>query len=245
MNESLSTTYLTLQPIYQDQRTVDFYRFLQLLNFIEGLQSQRAVVGYGEATYRSYKFPLHNFLEFTGSDKTNYYKLKQLKDFLISLNKIPPFNTYFSDDHYRGVTFFPFVDVKKINNTWHVILVSCEELVDLFYHFPFHLPEAFLTYKSKYSLWAQVFLLQSFAQKRLHKRLDTEAFFSELSLGKSGYLQVKKNLLVLFNQLIHYKIIQSDFKVTTKEGKVKTVQNLTSNIISRAKWIDFSENIGL
>lgn len=76
--ESLSTTYLTLQPIYQDQRTVDFYRFLQLLNFIEGLQSQRSVVAYGEATYRSYKFPLYHFLEFTGYDKTNHYKLKQL-----------------------------------------------------------------------------------------------------------------------------------------------------------------------
>ena len=243
--ESLSTTYLTLQPIYQDQRTVDFYRFLQLLNFIEGLESQRSVVAYEEATYRSYKFPLHNFLEFTGYDKTNYYKLKQLKDFIISLDKVPPFNTYFSDDHYRGVTFFPFVDVKKENNTWHVILVSCEELVDLFYHFPFHLPEAFLTYESKYSLWARVFLLQAFTQKELHKRLNTQLFFSELSLGKSGYLQLKNNLLVLFNQLIDSKIIQSDFTVTTKNGKVKTVQKLTSNIISRAKSIDFYENIGL
>ena len=168
MNESLSTTYLTLQPIYQDGRTVDFYRFLQLLNFIEGLESERSVVAYGEATYRSYKFPLHNFLEFTGYEKTNYYELKQLKDFIISLDKIPSFNTYFSDDHYRGVIFFPFVDVKKENNTWNVILVSCEELIDLFYPFPFHLPQAFLTYKSKYSLWAQVFLLQAFPQKKLY-----------------------------------------------------------------------------
>ena len=40
-----------------------------------------------------------------------------------------------------------------------IILVGDEELIDLFYPFPFHLPEVFLTYKSKYSLWAQVFLL--------------------------------------------------------------------------------------
>jgi len=139
--ESLSTTYLTLQPIFQDQRTVDFYRFLQLLNFIEGLESHRSVVAYGEVTYRSYKFTLNHFLEFTGYDKTNYYKLKQLKDFIISLDKVPSFNTYFSEDHYRGVTFFPFIDVKKENNTWNVILVTCEELIDLFYPFPFHLPK--------------------------------------------------------------------------------------------------------
>ena len=84
---------------------------------------------------------------------------KYFEDFIISLDKVPPFNTYFSDDHYRGVIFFPFIDVKKEKNTWNVILVVCEELVDLFYCFPFHLPQAFLKYESKYSLWAQVFLL--------------------------------------------------------------------------------------
>ena len=160
------------------------------------------------------------------------------------MDKIPSFNTYFLDEYYRGITFFPFIEVKKDNNTWYVILVSCEELVDLFYPLLFHFPEAFLTYKSKYSLWAQVFLLQAFPQRKLHKRLNTEAFFSELSLGKSGYLEVKKNLLVLFNQLVNSKIIQPNFTVTTKNGKVRTVQNLTSHIISRSKWIDFYENIG-
>jgi hypothetical protein len=243
--QSLSTTYLTLQPIYQDRRTVDFYRFLQLLKFIEGLESQRSSVAYGKATYRSYKFPLHNFLEFTGYQKTNYYQLQQFKDFIISLDKIPTFSTYFSDEHYRGVTFFPFVDLQKQKNTWHVILVGCEELIDLFYPFPFHLPEVFLTYRSKYSLWAQVFVLQTLAQKKLQKRLKTQAFFSQLSFGDSAYLQLKATLVVVLNQLRDSKIIQSDFIVTTKSGKVRTVSNLTSNIISRSKWVDFYENIGL
>lgn len=245
IHQSLSTTYLTLQPIYQDGRTVDFYRFLQLLKFIENLQSQRASVAYGKATYRSYQFPLHDFLEFTGYQKTNYYQLEQLKDFIISLDKIPTFSTYFSDEHYRGVTFFSFVDVQKQKNTWYVILVGCEELIDLFYPFPFHLPQVFFTYRSKYSLWAQVFVLQVLAQRKLQKRLNTQAFFSELSLGDSAYLEVKKNLVVVFNQLSDSKIIQSDFTVTNKNGKVITVSNLTSNIISRSKWIDFYENIGL
>lgn len=161
------------------------------------------------------------------------------------MDKVPSFNTYFSEDHYRGVTFFPFIDVKKKKNTWNVILVSCEELIDLFYSFPFHLPEAFLTYNSKYSFWAQVFLLQAWTQKKFKKRLNTQLFFSELSLSKSAYLQVKNNLLVLFNQLIDSKIIQPDFTVTYKNGKVTTVQKLTFNLISRAKSIDFYENIGL
>lgn len=161
------------------------------------------------------------------------------------MDKVPSFNTYFSEDHYRGVTFFPFIDVKKENNTWNVSLVSCEELIDLFYPFPFHLPEAFLTYKSRYSLWAQVFLLQACTQKEFKKRFNTQLFFSELSLSKSAYLQVKNNLLVLFNQLIDSKIIQPDFTVTYKNGKVTTVQKLTFNLISRAKSIDFYENIGL
>jgi len=209
------------------------------------LESQRASVAYGKATYRSYKFPLHNFLEFTGYQKTNYYQLKQLKDFIISLDKIPTFSTYFSDEHYQGVTFFSFVDVQKQKNTWYVILVGCEELIDLFYPLPFHLPQVFLTYRSKYSLWAQVFVLQVLSQKKLQKRLNTQAFFSELSLGDLAYLEVKNNLVVVLNQLSDSKIIQSDFTVTNKNGKVITVSNLTSNIISRSKWVDFYENIGL
>ena len=151
------------------------------------MESQRASVAYGKATYRSYKFPLHNFLEFTGYQKTNYYQLKQLKDFIISLDKIPTFSAYFSDEHYQSVIFFSFVDVQKQKNTWYVILVGCEELIDLFYPFPFHFPEAFLTYKSKYSFWAQVFLLQAFTQKEFKKRLNTQLFFSELSLGQLTY----------------------------------------------------------
>jgi hypothetical protein len=243
--QSLSTTYLSLQPIFQDQRTVYFYRFLQLLNFIEGLESQRSEVAYGKATYRSYQFPLYDFLEFTGSKKTNFYKLMQLKDFIKSLIHVSSFYPYFSDDHFRGVEFFSFVEVQKINNTWHVILVICEEIMDLFYPFPFHLPQAFLIYKGKYSLLARVFLLQVFTQKKLHKCLNTQLFFSELSLGKSAYIELKNNLLVLLNQLSDSKIIQSDFTVTNKNGKVKTVQKLTSNIISRSKSIEFYENIGL
>jgi hypothetical protein len=213
MNESFSTMYLTLQPIHKDEKTVDFYRFLQLLNFIKDLQSQKSTVAYGQVTYLSYQ--------------------------------IPHFNTYFSDHHYRSLVFFPFVEVKKINNTWSIILVSCEELVDLFCSFPFHLPKVFRRYKSKYSLWTQVFLLQAFAQKKLHKRLNTEAFFLELSLGDSGYRQVKTNLLLFFNHLITFQIIQSDFLVTLKNGKVKNVQKLNSNLISRSKYIDFYENLGL
>ena len=108
-------------------------------------------------------------------------------------------------------------------------------------------PKVFRTYKSKYSLWTQVFLLQAFAQKKLQKRLNTEAFFLELSLGDSkiGYRQVKTNLLLFFNHLITFQIIQSDFVVTLKNGKVKNVQKLNSNLISRSKYIDFYENLGL
>ena len=75
--------------------------------------------------------------------------------------------------------------------------------------------------------------------------MNTQAFFSELSLGDSAYLEVKNNLVVVLNQLSDSKIIQSDFTVTNKNGKVRTVSNLTYNIISRSKWVDFYENIGL
>lgn len=245
ITESLTTTYLTLETIHEYQRSVDFYRFIQLLTFLETLESESVRVAYGEVTYRSHKFRLSQFLEFTGYEKTNQYQLQKLKNFIISLNTIPPFNSYFYEDHYRCVNFFSLVDVKKEKNTWYVILVSCNEVLDLLYPLPFRLPAAFLTYENKYALQAQLFLLQTYTQKTIKKRLYTQEFFSNLSLGNNAYPQVKKNLLLLFDQLVQSKLIKSDFKVTIKNGEIKIVQKLTTNIISRSKWIDFDENIGL
>jgi hypothetical protein len=192
--------------------------------------------------YTLYRFRLSDFLEFTGYDKTNQYQLQKLKNFIISLLTVPTFHSYLSEDHYRGVEIFSFVDVKKEKNTWYVILVSCQEVMDLFYPLPFRLPEVFLTYDTKYALQAQLFLLQTVAQEPMKKRLNTQEFFAQYSLAKSAYPQVKNNLLVLLNQLVQSKLIKSDFKVTTKNGKIKTVQKLTTNIISRSKWIEFDEN---
>lgn len=245
ITESLSTTYLTLETIHEYQRSVDFYRFIQLLTFLETLESESVSLAYGEVTYRSHKFRLSQFLEFTGYQKTNRYQLQKLKNFIISLNTIPPFNSYFYEDHYRGVNFFSLVDLKKEKNTWYVILVSCKEVTDLLYPLPFRLPQAFLTYDNKYALHAQLFLLQTYTQKTIKKRLYTQEFFSKLSLGNNAYPQVKKNILLLFDQLVQSKLIKSNFEVTIKNGQIKTVQQLTTNIISRSKWIDFDENIGL
>lgn len=77
---------------------------------------ERQLIEAEKRHFVSNKFPLYHFLEFTGYEKTNHYQLIQLKDFIISLKNIPTFSTYFSDEHYRGVTFFSFVDVQKKNN---------------------------------------------------------------------------------------------------------------------------------
>jgi len=86
ITESLTTTYLTLETIHEYQRSVDFYRFIQLLTFLETLESESVRVAYD----RSHKFRLSQFLEFTGYEKTNQYQLQKLKNFIISLNTITP-----------------------------------------------------------------------------------------------------------------------------------------------------------
>lgn len=243
IDNSLSTSYITPILVYQNLEIVQFYQFVQLLNFIRCIDSEPAVLAYGEAPYRSYKFPVHDFLEFLGYKKTNYYKMKQLINFFESLREVPSYVEYFSDEQFRMIASFPVVLVKKIGKTNSVIMSVYEKLV--FYFYPIHLPKCFLRYRSKDELRAQIFIIQALAQENLQKRVLTEEFFLQLSLNKSRYSKVKNHLVQLFHVIQDSNIIETEFKVTTKTGSVHIVKKLTSNLVSRSKWIDFYEHIGL
>lgn len=242
-SNSLLTSYITPTLVYQNLEILQFYQFVQLLNFIRCMDYESAVLAYGEAPYRSYKFPVHDFLEFLGYQKTNYYQMKQLINFFESLRQVPPYVQYFSDEEFRMIATFPVSLVKKIGNTNYAIVTVYETLV--FYFYPIHLPKCFLIYKGKDQLRAQIFLMQTLAQEDLQKRLLTEEFFLQLSLNKSSYSKVKNHLVQLFQAIQDSNIIKPEFRVTTKAGSLHIVEKLTSNLISRSKWIDFDENIGL
>lgn len=64
-------------------------------------------------SYRIISFPVNQFLEFTGKEKTNYYQIRKLVDFLKSLQSLPPIRQYFSDGGFRSALIFPYLEVRR------------------------------------------------------------------------------------------------------------------------------------
>ena len=48
-----------------------FYRLIQLLNYIQCLESSSKSISVGDLTYRTFQFPVNSFLEFIGKPKKN------------------------------------------------------------------------------------------------------------------------------------------------------------------------------
>ena len=68
---SLSTSYL-VSKLEPDLAKITFsYRLIQLLNYIKFLDFESHSISMGDKTYKIFKFPVNNFLEFIGKSKTN------------------------------------------------------------------------------------------------------------------------------------------------------------------------------
>lgn len=246
--DSRLTTYMIEELIYQNSDLVDVHRFLQLLNFIHSLSYQNEFLGFGKVCYRSYKFTLSNFLEFLGEPKTNFYQLKKLRQFFEIFQEkkkiiLPTFIQYFSETEFRRIAVLPVINIQKTSKTWEVILTVSEKFFH--YVYPFYFSAEFFQYKNKHELRAQIFLLQASTQRNLEKRLMTEEFFSKIPVNKNNQGKLKKHLVYLFQELQNSKFIDPTITVVTKTGKEKRVTKLTSNLISRSKYIDFQENRGI
>ena len=56
----------------------------------------------GDKNYKILKFPVNQFIKFTGQPKNNYYQIKKLVEFLKSLSKMEPIIDNFSDDGFQS-----------------------------------------------------------------------------------------------------------------------------------------------
>ena len=77
--------------------------------------------------YRIISFRVSEFLEFIGKEKTNYYQIRKLVDFLESLQTLHPIRQYFSDGGFRSALIFPYLEVRR-KKSWCVELAVSERL---------------------------------------------------------------------------------------------------------------------
>ena len=134
----LFTTYIKNISLDELEKQEFFYRLFQLLSYIKILES--SVNWISNESYRIISFRVSDFLEFTGKEKTNYYQIRKLVDFLESLQSLPPIQQYFSDGGFRSALIFPYLEVRR-KKSWCIELAISERLY--FYQYPFSFPKNF------------------------------------------------------------------------------------------------------
>jgi DNA repair photolyase len=56
-------------------------------------------------------------------------------------------------------------------------------------------------------------------------------------------LKLRKSIVRIFQDAQDLKLIEPRFTIVTKTNKTKEVEKLTSNYLSRAKYIRYTENL--
>ena len=85
--------------------------------------------------------------------------------------------------------------------------------------------------------------MKSFCNVSIHKEFPTQEFLEQVSVSTSKSAKLKKYIVTVLNDLKDYKLIKSEFHVLTKQNKLKEVDKLTPNLVSRSKSIFYTENI--
>ena len=87
--------------------------------------------------------------------------------------------------------------------------------------YPFQLPKSFLNSANKNDLRLKVRLMKSLTVSEREKRLDLREFFNPINYQNTALVQIKKNIIKLFNELVENEIIQNKVKIILKSGKNK------------------------
>ena len=86
--------------------------------------------------------------------------------------------------------------------------------------------------------------MKSLAVSKQEKILNLQEFFNRINVSNNQLINIKQNILQLFNELVENKIIQNELQIVFKNGKQthRLVKNLmASDITRRVKYIKLTE----
>lgn len=170
--------------------------------------------------YYFLKFPLNQFVRFTGIQTLKDSQRKKLILYFKGLQKLDPVVKEFSNGAFRSYVCFPYVECENpLGNSWSIEVLAAEEL--FYFRYPFQLPESFLRSVSKNDLRLKIILLKSLAVSEREKKLNLEEFFSPINVRNNQLIQIKKNIVQLLNELVKNRIIQNEVIIISKNGKKK------------------------
>lgn len=98
-----------------------------------------------------------------------------------------------------------------------------------------------MNYQNKYQFQAQFNFLLAFSVLGIEKVFDVKEFLDQFDISNSNLRKVKSYLLQTFVLAQDFKLIENQFLLVLKTNQLKTVIELTTNLISRTKLIYFKE----
>ena len=178
---SLVTSYLENQMIEDQKDEERLFHLLQFLSFIRNLQlnpfkdCKRHVIK--KQSYYVLKFPLSQFVQFTGMRLSNHAERKKLILYFYELQKLGPIVKVFSNKAFQSYVCLPYVGCENPSGTsWVIEVFIAEEL--FCFPYPFHLPKSFLRSTSKNDLRLKIRFMKSLVTSKREKTLDLKEFFN-------------------------------------------------------------------
>lgn len=204
----LLTSYIG-NRINTQEKEERLIHLLQFLSFIKSLELNPSKDcnkhSIKKQNYYGLKFPLSEFVEFTG---IRILKDSQRKNLLLYYNKLQtldPIVKEFSNKAFRSYVCFPYVECENpFGNGWIIEVLAVEEL--FYFPYPFQLPKSFLISKNKNDLRLKVQFIESLAVNEQEKFLDLEEFFNRINVRNNQLIRIKKSMIELLKELVENKI---------------------------------------
>jgi len=225
-SRSLVISYIENQIITNQVEEERLFHLLQFLSFVKSVKlnplKDCKKHRIKKQFYYGLKFPLSQFVKFTGMQLSHQSEREKLIFYFSQLQKLDPIVRVFSNRAFRSYVCFPYIDcANPSGKSWVIEVLAAEEL--FCFPYPFQLPKSFLRSGSKNDLRLKVRLMKSLAASDQKKRLYLEEFFNTINVRNDPLIRIKKNLIQLLSELVENKIIQNEVEVILKSGKKNTI----------------------
>ena len=180
-------------------------------------------------------------MDFIKIENKNHYQFKKVIDFLQDLQiNIPPV-TIFSEDYFRNVASISFVEIQKEDKSLVAKVLIAEQLY--WYQYPFVFPVSFLSYQTTYELQVKLQIIQVMSQNSLEKVFYVKVFLDQFNVPQQKKAQLKKLISITFKELQDNQLIQNQFQLITKSGKIQQINQLIPLRIGQSEVIRFYEKL--
>ena len=237
----LLTTYLK-----NDNKELTF-NFLRFLSFLQSQTKKSYTRSFDDQVYYMIRFPLSDFIIYTGADHKSHYQRKKALQIFKDLEAFQIFKLQtftledFDDFEFCSSVIIPYLKVKKNGRLWTVNVAIAKELYE--YKYPFQFNEYFLTWKTNYQFQVKSQIIAITATDYLKKEFYIQEFLTKFNVSNTKKAQIKQMLIEAINQQINNQLIQPQFKIIQKDGSVKRHNKLQVHDIGQIELIYFYETV--